>query len=230
MSPDMSIIDPQTLNQIEALTHKGGISDGDDGRPLLVLDVDDVILYFVGPLLRYFESQGAQLQLSTFRLFGNVFDTTTGAALDNERVREMLDSFFDAQGHWQEPVDGAAQAISAIARHAEIVLLTAMPHRHRDTRRLYLDRLGLPYPLLTTEQAKGPAIRRLRGQTGRAVAFVDDMPHNLISARQEVADSHLFHLMADNSFRTLIPAPPKDVTIVMDWTEAGERIAAALDI
>lgn len=223
-------LDPQTLQQIEALARKGGISDGRDGRPLLVLDVDDVLLHFVGPLLRYFETQGARLQLSTFRLFGNVFDITTGEALDNERVREMLDRFFDAQGDWQTPVDGATEAISRIARHAEIVLLTAMPHRHRDTRRVYLDRIGLSYPLLTIEKAKGPAIRHLRGQTGRAVAFVDDMTHNLVSARQEVADSHLFHLMADNSFRALIPAPPEDVTIVMDWNEASERIATALDI
>ena len=127
-------------------------------------------------------------------------------------------------------MDGAREAVSAIARDAEVVLLTAMPHRHRDTRRAFLDRLGLPYPLLTTEMEKGPAIRRLRGEAGRAVAFVDDMPHNLASARREVADAHLFHLMADNSLRTLAPAPPPDAAIVMDWTEAGGRIAAVLDL
>lgn len=223
-------LDPLTLGQIEALTRKGGLSDGSNQRPLLVLDVDDVILHFVGPLLRYFEAQNAQLRLSTFRLFGNVFDASTGAALDNERVSEMLGGFFDSQGDWQTLVNGAPEAISAIAQHAEVVLLTAMPHRYRDTRRAFLDQLGLPYPLLTTEMAKGPAIRHLRGQTGRAVAFVDDTPHNLVSARREVADSHLFHLIADNSLRKLMPAPPQDVTIVMDWNEAGERIAAALDI
>ena len=78
--------------------------------------------------------------------------------------------------------------------------------------------------------AKGPAIRHLRGESGRAVAFVDDMPHNLVSARQEVTDSPLFHLIADNSLRKLVPAPPQDATIVMDWNEAGERIAAVLKI
>jgi len=223
-------LDPQTLGQIEALTSTGSISNGSDERPLLVLDVDDVVLHFVGPLLRFFEAQNAQLRLSTFRLFGNVFDATTGTALDNARVSEMLGSFFDTQGDWQTLVDGAPEAISAIAQHAEVVLLTAMPHRYRDTRRVFLDQLGLPYPLLTTEMAKGPAIRHLRGESGRAVAFVDDMPHNLVSARQEVTDSHLFHLIADNSLRKLVPAPPQDATIVMDWNEAGERIAAVLKI
>lgn len=220
-------LDPQTLLQIEAMARDSRLADE---RPLLVLDVDDVLLHFVGPLVRYMESQGARLQLSTFRLFGNVFDMGTGAAIDNEGVSALLDGFFGAQGDWQTPVDGALETVADIAGQAEVVLLTAMPHRHRDTRRLLLDRIGLPYPLLTTELAKGPAIRHLRGETGRPVAFVDDTPHNLVSARREVADSHLFHLIADNSLRAVAPPPPPDVTIVMDWTEAGERIAAALDI
>lgn len=215
-------IDPQTLRQIEMLAS--------DERPLLVLDVDDVLLHFVGPLLRYLEAHGARLQLSTFRLFGNVFDIATGAAIGNDRVSELLDGFFHAQVDWQTPVDGACEAVAAIARNAEVMLLTAMPHRHRDTRRVLLDRIGLPYPLLTTEMAKGPAIRRLRGDTARAVAFVDDMPHNLASARHEVADIHLFHLMADNSLRSLVPAPPPDAAVVMDWTHAGDGISAALGL
>ena len=60
-----------------------------------------------------------------------------------------------------------AWALAALDGRAEIVLLTMMPHRHRATRRAHLDALGLPYPLLTTEMAKGPAIRRLRGDSGR---------------------------------------------------------------
>lgn len=220
-------VDPQTLIQIDAL---GRNDQTADERPLLVLDVDDVLLHFVGPLVRYMETQGARLQLSSFRLFGNVFDIGTGTAIDNMGVSALLDGFFGAQGEWQTPVDGALETVAEIAGQAEVLLLTAMPHRHRDTRRILLDRIGLPYPLLTTELPKGPAIRHLRGKTGRPVAFVDDMPRNLVSARREVADSHLFHLIADNSLRAIAPPPPPDVTILMDWSEAGERIAAALNI
>lgn len=215
-------VDPQTLLQIEELSQ--------DDRPLLVLDVDDVLLHFVGPLLRYFETQGCALRLQTFRLFGNVFEIESGAAVENGRVSAMLDGFFGAQTDWQTPVEGATQAVATIARDAEVVLLTAMPHRHRDTRRTFLDRLGLPYPLLTTEMEKGPAIHRLRGKTGRQVAFVDDMPQNLASARRAVDDAHLFHLIADNTLRPLLPELPHDAAVVMDWTEAGARIASALRI
>ncbi|TIP57440.1 MAG: hypothetical protein E5X68_34730, partial [Mesorhizobium sp.] len=102
----------------------------------------------------------------------------------------------------------AADALTMLGQGAEIVLLTAMPHKHRAVRRAHLDALGLDYPLLTTEMAKGPAIAKLRGLKGRPVAFVDDQPSNLVSARNSVADAHLFHLMADNSLRSFLPPTP----------------------
>ena len=215
-------IDPETLRQIEELSH--------DDRPLLVLDVDDVLLDFVRPFPRYLASRGYRLRLETFRLYGNVFEIESGAEVERDRITGLLDDFFAVQTDWQTPVTGAADAVATISRDAEVVLLTAMPHRHRDTRRKHLDALGLTYPLLTTEMAKGPAIRRLRGESGRAVAFVDDMPHNLASARESVVDSHLFHLMADTSLRALLPSPPDGAIVVDGWHDAGDRIAAALGL
>ena len=223
----MTDIDPETLRQIEALAPDARFAHE---RPLLVLDVDDVLLDFVRPLPRYLASRGFRLRLDTFRLFGNVFEIDSGVEVERERVTGLLDDFFAAQTEWQTLVPGAAEAVAAIALDAEVVLLTAMPHRHRDTRRRHLDTLGLTYPLLTTEMAKGPAIRRLRGESDRAVAFVDDMPHNLASAREAVVDTHLFHLMADTSIRRLLPSPPDGAVVVDDWHDAGNRIASALGL
>lgn len=215
-------IDPETLRQIDELA--------EDPRPLLVLDVDDVVLEFIRPFPRYLEKLGYRLTLGDFRLNGNIFHVETGSAAEREQVAGMLADFFDSQHDWQTLTDGAADAIATIAEDAEVVLLTAMPHRHRDIRRRHLDALGLPYPLLTTEMAKGPAIRRLRGRTPRPVAFVDDMPHNLASARDHVPDAHLFHLMAENALRALIPPPGDGIVVVDDWNDARPRITAALGI
>jgi hypothetical protein len=214
--------DPETARQIAELAS--------DTRPLLVLDVDDVLLDFIRPFPRYLEAMGYELKLDSFRLNGNIIELATGVPAEAERVAALIDAFFTAQKDWQTLTEGAADALAAFAGRVEIVLLTAMPHRHRDARRLHLDELGLDYPLLTTEMAKGPAIRALRGGSGRPVAFVDDQPRNLVSARDSVADAHLFHLMADNSLRALIPPPPADIVIVDDWREAQPRIAAALDV
>jgi hypothetical protein len=215
--------DPETVRQIAELAL--------DDRPLLVLDVDDVILEFIRPLPRYLASRGLELRLGTFNIHSNVFDVATDEQVAADRVSAAIDAFFAVQADWQEIAEGAAEALASFSDRAEIVLLTAMPHRHHAVRRAHLDRLGLPYPLLTTEMPKGPAIAMLRGDKGRAVAFVDDMPRNLLSARECVPDASLFHLMADNSVRALLP--PFDlhgITTVTDWHDARPRIAEALGL
>jgi hypothetical protein len=215
--------DPETIRQIAELAL--------DDRPLLVLDVDDVVLDFIKPFPRYLAAQGLELRLDTFRLHGNVFDLATKEPVAAERVSAAIDAFFAVQADWQEVTQGAIDALASLQDHVEIILLTAMPHRHREVRRAHLDRLGLPYPLLTTEMPKGPAIAMLRGGKGRAVAFVDDQPRNLLSARESAPYASLFHLMADNSLRPLLPPfDMEGITPVADWNEARPKIAEALGV
>ena len=214
--------DPETARQIEELAA--------DDRPLLVLDVDDVVLEFIRPFPHFLKSRGFGLTLASFRLTGNIAETESGRLIEQAEVTALLGEFFDAQADWQSITDGAADVLAGLGDRAEIILLTAMPHRHRSTRRAHLDALGLNYPLLTTEMAKGPALAKLRGAKGRRIAFVDDQPHNLLSARGSVADAHLFHLMADNSLRAFLPPVPDDIVVVQDWHESAPKIAGALGL
>lgn len=214
--------DPETARQIEDLAA--------DDRPLLVLDVDDVVLEFIRPFPDFLKSRGYGLTLASFRLTGNIAETASGRLIEQPEVTALLGDFFDAQADWQSITDGATEALAGLGGRAEIILLTAMPHRHRAVRRAHLDALGLGYPLLTTEMAKGPAVARLRGKSGRPVVFVDDQPHNLASVREAVADADLLHLMADNSLRAFLPPVANDVIVVQDWREAAPKIAGALGL
>ena len=92
--------DPETLRQIEELAA--------DDRPLLVLDVDDVLLEFIRPFPRFLEAQGYELSLSSFQLNGNIREIATGVAAEKERVGELIDAFFHAQADWQSVTEGAA--------------------------------------------------------------------------------------------------------------------------
>lgn len=214
--------DPETARQIEELAL--------DDRPLLVLDVDDVVLEFIRPFPKFLATQGFHLTMASFRLTGNIAETATGRLVEQREVTALLDAFFDGQSEWQSITEGAAEALASFADEVEIVLLTAMFHRHRATRRAHLDALGLPYPLLTTEMAKGPAVAKLRGSSGRPVVFVDDQPNNLLSVAEAAPDARLFHLMADNSLRAFLPPLPDTITAVHDWHEAAPKIVAALGI
>ena len=214
--------DPETARQIAELAL--------DTRPLLVLDVDDVVLDFIGPFMKYLEGQDHELALKTFKLNGNIKNRTTGVMADQDAVRTMIAEFFDAQATWQTIAEGAGPAISRMAGAAEIVMLTAMPHQFRAIRRAHLDTLGLSYPLVTTEAPKGPALRSLRGKTNRPVAFVDDIPHNHQSVLDAVPDAHAFHLMSMPELRDLLPPLPQGVEFVQNWAEAEPKIAKALGI
>lgn len=201
-----------------------------DDRPLLVLDVDEVVLEFIRPFMRYLEADGMELTLSSFSLFKNVVRRADRLAVDPDHVAERLDAFFHAQADWQVPTLGAAETVAALSREAEVVMLTAMPHKHRATRRVLLDTLGFPYPLLTTEMAKGPAIRRLRGDKGRPVTFVDDIPYNLVSVREAVPDAQLVNLMAYTEMRKVMPALPENIAVADDWATATPHIRRGLGL
>ncbi|GAA2873152.1 hypothetical protein GGQ99_000790 [Aminobacter niigataensis] len=214
--------DPETARQIAELAR--------DTRPLLVLDVDEVLLEFMVPFMRFLDAQGLVFLAKSFRLTGNIVDRKTQTPLDQAAVSGLLDGFFFAQREWQTAAQGAADAVANLAGGAEVVMLTAMPHRHRDVRRLHLDALGFPYPLLTTEAAKGPALRQLRGESARPVAFVDDIPYNLVSVRDSVSDAYLFNLMSYREMRLLMPPMPDGIVVADDWAEAAPKIAAALGL
>lgn len=214
--------DPETARQIAELSK--------NRRPLVVLDVDEVILEFITPFTGFLGAHGLKFDTASFRLHGNISDAQTGAVVENDAVTGLIDAFFAAQADWQTVAAGAADAIAELARSAEIVMLTAMPHKHRDVRRAHLDSLGLTYPLVTTEKAKGPAIRQLRGDHSRPVAFVDDLPPNLVSVRAALADAQLFHLMAHAGMRKLLPPLPDGIVSVEDWPDAAPKIAKALGI
>jgi hypothetical protein len=214
--------DPETVRQIEELSR--------DTRPLLVCDIDEVVLEFVGPLIGFLNARKLHLKTDSFRLHGNVVDIETGEAIDAERVSALLEDFFAAQDEWQSAVLGASDSLARLSESAEIVLLTAMPHRHRARRRRLLDSLRFPYPLLTTETPKGPAIQRLRGETDRPVAFVDDIPHNLVSVRKSVPEAGLVHLMAFSDLLPLLPPIPADITMADNWPQAESAIADILGL
>ncbi|HEV7252648.1 MAG TPA: hypothetical protein VGN97_06070 [Mesorhizobium sp.] len=214
--------DPETLRQIEALSH--------DARPLLVVDVDEVVLEFVNPFNAFLNGRGLELGQTSFRLHGNIFSRADRAALVDEAVSALIEEFWGVQADWQQLAAGAPDVLEGLSAQVSVVLLTAMPHRFREHRRKHLEALGLAHPLLTTEAAKGPAVARLRGPSRRPVGFVDDIPRNLRSVRDAVPDAALFHLMAHPGFRALLPPLEDGITSVEDWPSAEAPIRRALGL
>lgn len=193
-------------------------------RPLVVCDVDDVVLEFVKPFQAFLESRGDRLLPRSFRLHGNIVSQATGTALPDREVSDLIEAFFDAQEAWQTPFSTTAAAIEAIARDADIVFLTAMPPRFADRRRRLLDSIGLSQPLVATQEPKGPVVETLHGGRPLPVAFIDDMAHNLASVGTHVADCLLLHMIPVSEIHRHAPLAEPPVLRVADWPEATQHI------
>jgi hypothetical protein len=207
--------DPHTRAQIAEIAHSH--------RPLVVCDVDEVVLEFVAPFQRWLGERNLYLSTESFRLTGNIRDRNSHEPVAQDTIGALIDGYFADQQAFQRAVAGCVDALTRIACVADIVLLTAMPHRHRETRRALLDREGLPFPLITTEAAKGPAVVALRG-SNRPVAFLDDLPHNHLSVAEHVPGALLIHLMAFKPLLAVMPKLPAGIIAAEDWNAAEVHI------
>lgn len=215
---------PDEQRRIEALAQ----SD----RPLIVCDIDEVVLEFVAPFMAFLESHGHELRPNSFRLTGNIFDRRTGEAAEKQIVATFLESFFAEHDDWQIPAEGALTALTGMeaAHGADIVYLTAMPPRHHARRRALLDAHGFRHPMIATEDAKGEAVAHLlRRRPERPVVFIDDLPPNHVSVLEAAPDALALHLMAFRPLRPHLPEMPAGVASVEDWPAAARAVGEYLE-
>ncbi|EHS52891.1 hypothetical protein PDO_1298 [Rhizobium sp. PDO1-076] len=193
-------------------------------KPLIVCDVDDVVLQFATPFAAFLESRGHRLIPRSFKLTGNIVSDLDEAVLEAPAVQALIDDFFIAQERWQTPFAEAVDALHSLAGTADLVFLTAMPPRHTDARRRLLDQLTLHYPLIAADEAKGPLVAALHADRSLPVAFVDDMAHNLTSVGEHVPACLLIYMPPPIEIHTFAPPPQAHVCKVADWIEAKSMI------
>lgn len=195
-------------------------------RPLVVCDIDEVVLEFVTPFQGFLMANGHELRPRSFRLTGNIVNLEDGRETEAEHVGRLIEAFFGEQADWQTPVDAAAESLANLSGEADIVFLTAMPPRHRSMRRALLTRHGFDFPMIATEAPKGPAVRALHGDRAHPLVFIDDIFVNLQSVREHMPETFLINLMANPTFRALAPHPGDGVSVATDWPHAESMIRA----
>jgi hypothetical protein len=199
-------------------------------RPLLICDVDEVIVHFLRDFEDYLDGHGLWLDLSSLALNGNIRRKAGNGLVPDETVASMIDGFFAERTAHMAPVDGAVEALTDISRLASIVLLTNLPHSAGDHRRANMKKLGLPFPVITNSGPKGPAIRHLEQQSRGPVVFVDDSPNFIASAYEHAPTVHLVHFLHDERMARHVP-PIDYVSLRTDgWNEALPHIHSLLSV
>ncbi|MGI9462660.1 MAG: hypothetical protein ACR2OM_01895 [Aestuariivirgaceae bacterium] len=187
-----------TLGQIEDLRL-------DRSKPLVICDVDEVVVHFIAGLERYLHRNELWLDPASFGLNGNVKYNGTDVAVAADDLQGHFAAFFNDEIHQLDPIEGAASALSDLSEHANVLMLTNLPDKYRDARMKNLAEHNMPYPVVTNQGPKGPAVHALKTRYDSPAVFIDDIPNYLNSVSESCPDVHLIHFMQDDRFGRHLP-------------------------
>jgi FMN phosphatase YigB (HAD superfamily) len=198
------------------------------GRPLVICDVDEVVVHFTRDFELFLGERGLWLDTSSFALNGNIREIAGSQPVAKDKEVLLVEDYFAARTLHQQAIDGAVEALLDLSERADVVMLTNLPHTAGPDRRRNLEAHGLSFPVITNSGTKGPAVQVLAAQTEAPVVFIDDSPNFLISAREHAPQVHLVHFLHDERFARHIP--PLDFVSLRThtWDEARPHVADIL--
>ena len=199
-----------------------------EDRPLLIVDVDEVLGLFMHGFGAFVAQRGYELRIERFALFQNLFRPGDSQPLDMETGRTLFNEFFRHGSEAMLPTPHAVASLDALSRRASIVILTNAPDQCREPRRRWLTRHGMDYPLLFNSGPKGAIVAALSARTRGPSAFVDDLIPNLDSAAESAPAVHRFQLVADPRLAAVAPSAPDRHPRIDDWPSLRRAIARVL--
>ncbi|NCG09624.1 MAG: hypothetical protein GWP33_00760 [Alphaproteobacteria bacterium] len=203
-------------NQIETL-------ELDPDRPLVISDADEVLLQFMRQFEVYLDRNEMWIDLSSFKLQGNIKYKGSDEVVDMTN-RNIIDDFFAAETLNFSPVDGAAEALTALSKEAQVIILTNLPIAQKNERQINLSEHGMDYPVIVGSGLKGPAVKSLGDKINAPLFFLDDIPHNINSVAEYVPMSGRIHMIADPRLSKLIGAAEGASARIDQWQEAQNWI------
>ena len=167
----------------------------------------------------YLDRNDMWIDLSSFRLQGNIKYKGSDEAVDMTN-RNIIDDFFAAETLNFSPVEGAAEALTALSKEAQIIILTNLPLAQKSERQINLSKHGMDYPVIVGSGLKGPAVKSLGEKINAPLFFLDDIPHNINSVAEYVPTSGRIHMIADPRLSKLIGAAEGASARIDQWQEA----------
>jgi hypothetical protein len=192
-----------------------------NGRPLLVTDCDEVLLHMVS----HFADWVAEAHDLSFDLsapgFRDALRDSGGRPVAAERVWPLLDGFFSSEMHRQNLVPGAAEGLTAIADHAEIVILTNIGDEFEAGRVEQLERFEIRHRVLCNRGGKGrPVLELIEAMGPSATVFVDDLAVHHESVAIHAPQVWRLHMVAEPRLAVHTPAAPHAHARIDSWDDA----------
>lgn len=205
------------LNQTTSL-------DLDPGKPLILVDADEVIVHFALPLRDYLSQFGLELHFHSYKIFDNVTEKESGNILPREQALPYVGRFFDDCIYNQPAVEGAVDALKSLSKTSQIIIVTNVPFKAKEDRQKAMVKLGMNYPVLANEGLKGPIIKHLSKNQTAPVVFLDDISHNIQSVSKYAPHVHCIHFIAEAILRPLQEKAKGAHVRIDQWDECHRYI------
>lgn len=197
-------------------------------RPLLIVDADEVLFYFMRGLERFLEGRQLYFDWQSYALHGNIRRRLDDSPVEAEELHLLLQRFFADATEDLEPVDGAAAALQRLKEHMQVIVLSNVPVLARQARERALARHGMDFPLIANGGPKGPAVAELLRRAPGPAVFIDDIPHNHASVAKLAPEVHRLHYVADTRLAALLGPAPDCHHRAASWDEIRDHVSALL--
>lgn len=168
-------------------------------RPLIISDCDEVLLHMVAPFGDWLgEVHGVSFDMSGGDFVGSIKRMECGTALEPEEIWKLLNLFFDSEMYRQFPIEGAVTAMTQLAEHADVVVLTNLNDHRRENRTRQLADHGINLRVFTNQGPKGPALKAILEEYAPSSAvFIDDLAQHHGSVAEIAPHVSRLHLCGE---------------------------------
>ena len=177
---------------------------------------------------RHLEDHGKSFSWASFQLNGNIIDDGTGEPVAPKAVRSLVYNFFERHTRTLAAVDTAAECLEHLSRRLQIVVLSNIWPEFRSDRARALRDSGMPYPIVTNNGSKAPAVAELASRTEEPVFFVDDIPMHHREVSRMAGDVIRIHYVSNRRLAALL-GPADDCHYrARDWHSIRDYIERRL--
>jgi len=196
-------------------------------RPLLILDADEVLLKFVDGFDRFLRERELFIDLTSYRLHGNVKRLDDQTPLIDVEVTALLEEF-RADLDSLMMVEGAHETLEALQPRMQVVVLSNVTPMQAEGRLRNFAAHGFAFPVVTNSGSKGAAVKALAGHGGTPAFFVDDIPQHLASAEKYAPEVFRIHMIGDERLKPLLPPAEAAHLRAETWADARAFIESKL--
>ncbi len=212
---------PSTEQQIAKLTIE-------KSKPLIIVDADEVLLYFARPFSQFLKAKGWELNLTGYRLDNAIIHTNEKHFADKNKTQQLVKQFITEETYRQPATKGAATTLRTYAEKAQIIILSNVPKYAHEHREKNLFNVNMNYPLISNKGPKGPALKEISLKSSSKIIFIDDSPFQINSAAEYVPDIFRFHFTACDLVRKTLPHTKSATHNPKSWKEVSKLIKELL--